>query len=273
MESQSQLQQKIKKDLMQQLAFAQSRPTCRQCWKYTDRKGGLQCYGHGGSDVGVDNDAGVASSGKSIASGDADGKGVSHELGEEASIDAVLADLSVSDQLAFLKNFVFDRGVISELLEMKLLVVTNDSEIGMLTIKLQCDPSRLSLEQQREFKKFVNAVVLQELEQFKKANGIKMDCCKIEKNKDSQIKAITISLPTAALYDAFIQRLANKNLLPLDVLQPQNATQNRHTPFSTQLSPATQKQLAEEELHANKRPSSIKSPLNTNGPKPKGFVG
>ena len=55
--------------------------------------------------------------------------------------------------------------------------------------------------------------ILQELDDFKKENHISAACVSVIHDKEGNILSLTLTLPTLALYDAFILQLAN-NLLP-----------------------------------------------------------
>jgi CubicO group peptidase (beta-lactamase class C family) len=106
----------------------------------------------------------------------------------------------------------FDSEIIAELVAKGLLLIDNDRESMTLTVKLQCEPNSLSKEQRHELKKFMGAL-LKELNDFKEINHLSDDGVTFVKDTEGNVLSIRITLPTIALYDAFIQRLAN-NLLP-----------------------------------------------------------
>ncbi len=92
--------------------------------------------------------------------------------------------------------------------------------------------------------------------------------------------SLRISLPTPTLYDAFIQRLASKNLLPVQnieqqknekVVYPEGTNHFNPTPLSNKPTPENKKTIEEEIQKTGQKKSSIhpKSPLD--GLKPKGW--
>ena len=109
---------------------------------------------------------------------------------------------------------LFDAETISELLFTKLLIIENDSEKGVLTIKLQCFPKELSEEQRNKLKKFI-AAIMHELTEFEKENGISEPCNKVSNDQDGNLLSLRICVPKPSLFDAFIQRLNSKHLLPI----------------------------------------------------------
>jgi hypothetical protein len=100
------------------------------------------------------------------------------------------------------------------MLSQGLLMIDNDRERGILSIKLLCDPKILSAEQKTEFEKFISAI-LRELSEFKAENNISADCAVLQKDRDQNILSLQVRLSKPSLYDAFIRRLAGRQLLPL----------------------------------------------------------
>jgi len=94
-----------------------------------------------------------------------------------------------------------------------LLLVDSDRESMTLTIKLLCEPNELTQEQSEELKKFM-AAIIKEFNEFKEENHLSNDCIKTIQDEKGNLLSLRITLPTLALYDAFIQRLAN-NLVPV----------------------------------------------------------
>lgn len=270
--------QQLENNRTREAAADKAKPRCSICGKYTDKKTSPQCFGHGGG-------GGGSSGGES---GDKAGKDDATILskspsqvdtGNKAETSAIGSNVALTSQLE-LNDIKFNPEVISELLSKKLLVIDNDREKGILTIKLQCDPNSLSPEQRNELKKFVNAV-LNELNEFKKEKGLSADCYKIEKDKDGNILSLRIALPTPTLYDSFIQRLASKNLLPVQNIEqikneknvyPEGANHFNPTPLSTKLTPENKKPIEDESQKAEKSSIHPKSPFDgLKGPKPKGW--
>jgi hypothetical protein len=185
---------------------------------------------------------------------------------------------------------MFNPDVIAELLAKKLLFINNDRDSGILTIKLQCDPNLLTEDQKNELKKFVDAI-LKELDEFKKENGISANCATLEKDKEGNILSLRINLPTPKIYDDFIMRLADKNLLPMQniqqeaeekILYEEGKNHFNPTPLSTKLMPSANHNrksitVAETLQLENEKPQSVKesSPMRPksilDGLKPKGW--
>ena len=189
------------------------KPRCPNptCGKYTDKKTLPQCFGHG-DDV----------SSEKSASKDNAGKGLGHTIPSKVANTADQSSHVITEQLTDanlspkpqLGETPFDPEIISDLLAKRLLFIDNNNELGTLTIKLLCNPKDLSPKQRDEFKKFVDAI-LKTLEEFKKENSISNRCNLLKKDKEGNILSLRIMSLNPPHYDAFIQRLSNKNLLPL----------------------------------------------------------
>jgi hypothetical protein len=176
---------------------------------------------------------------------------------------------------------MFNSEIISELLSKKLLMIDNDKERGILTIKLQCDPKLLSEEQRNELKKFVNTI-LKELDAFKKEHKISANCAIINKDNEGNILSLRIALPVPKIYDTFIQRLAVKNLLPTQNIKQQAKEKIVYkegmnhfnlNSLSTKPTPAMNKQVKSmdetEQYKKEQKSSSIRPRSPLDGPKPK----
>jgi hypothetical protein len=240
------------------------------------KKTSPQCFGHGG---------GGGGSSESTSKGE--GKGLDNTPSKTADTVAQssnvmtdrMTDLSLGLQPQ-LGEKPFNPEIISELLSKRLLLIDNDRELGTLTIKLLCNPKDLSPEQRNELKKFVDTI-LRELEEFKKENGISNSCKLLEQDKEGNILSLRIALPTPTLYDAFIQRLASKNLLPLQnieqkpkerVAYQEGINHFNPTPLSTKPTPENKKTVEDELQKAEKSSIHLKSPFDgLKGPKPKGW--
>ncbi|GEM_PF-4034596 len=175
-----------------------------------------------------------------------------------------------------LSRMRFNPEVISELLFKRILLIEN-SDSGMLTVRLLLSPSTLSDDQRKELKKFIKSI-LAELDAFKKENGILADC--VEKDKSNEYN-LFISFPTKPkMYDKFIQLLAEKQLLPMQIIKQQENKQPVYqkdmnlfnlTPFSTKLTYASGKKanLIDEDLIKKEKALSIRPRTPSDGPKPK----
>ncbi|MGC3900912.1 hypothetical protein ACPV5X_02195 [Legionella pneumophila] len=141
----------------------------------------------------------------------------------------------------------FDPNTIAELLSQKLLFIENDRELMTLTI--QCDPDLLSPKQLNEVNKFVQSI-LNEWNEFKKENP-NAGQLTIKKDSSGNIFYFQATLSTQALYDAFMERLAN-HLVPNADLQDKTQRElgqetTTPTPFSTVPKPTVSKKTKEEE--------------------------
>lgn len=107
----------------------------------------------------------------------------------------------------------FDPEIIEKLIADGKLLVDSDRESMTLKLKLQCDPNELTPKQRHELKKFMEAII-NEFSKFKEENHLSDDCIQILQDEEGNIRSLRITMPTLALYDAFIQQLAN-NLVPV----------------------------------------------------------
>jgi hypothetical protein len=167
-------------------------------------------------------------------------------------------------------SMLFNSEVISDLLAKNLLLIDSNNELGILSIK--CNPELLSKDQKNDLKKFID-VLLKELDAFKKEKGISANCVTINKDHAGNIVSLRITLPKPAMYDSFIQRLVNKNILPAQVQQKNDKAQYQEginhfhpTPLLMKPTPAIHHKKDEEKT-STIRP---KSPLD--GLKPKGWT-
>lgn len=106
----------------------------------------------------------------------------------------------------------FDPEIIAELIAKGLLLVDSDRVSMTLSIKLQCEPSQLTEEQREELKKFMESII-KEFNDFKEENHLSDNCIQTIQDEEGNIRSLRITMPALALYDAFIQQLAN-NLVP-----------------------------------------------------------
>lgn len=107
----------------------------------------------------------------------------------------------------------FDPEIIEKLIADGKLLVDSDRESMTLKLELQCDPNELTPKQRHELKKFME-VIINEFSEFKEENHLSDDCIQILQDEEGNIHSLRITMPTLALYDAFIQQLAN-NLVPV----------------------------------------------------------
>ncbi|CZH14155.1 hypothetical protein SDA22_12320 [Legionella pneumophila serogroup 1] len=107
----------------------------------------------------------------------------------------------------------FDPEIIEKLIADGKLLVDSDRESMTLKLELQCDPNELTPKQRHELKKFMEAII-NEFSEFKEDNHLSDDCIQILQDEKGNIHSLRITMPTLALYDAFIQHLAN-NLVPV----------------------------------------------------------
>jgi hypothetical protein len=194
---------------------------------------------------------------------------------------------------------IFNPDVIKELLSNKVLSIKNDRDNGQFTIKI--DPSewcKLPSEHKEELQKFINAIV-HEFKEFKNQldpsdqkkcyytaqddqGGI------IEKDDQRPILSLNIRIASPKLYDAFIAKL-NKNENIKNVLQCAEQLEKNVDQKDMRISDSTSSKekmpnkIPTQATHESNQPdkqkpdkeekysSRIRSPLSTDGPKPKGF--
>lgn len=174
---------------------------------------------------------------------------------------------------AFGSESGFDPEIIAELLAKQLVLVKSDRESMTLTIQLLCEYTVLSEEQRAALKQFMEAII----KEFKAENHLSSDCITIIQDENKNGLSLRITMPTLALYDAFIQQLAN-NLMPApspraqkdDVTKDKSLTIN---PLSMESKPSNKdKSTKPEEIELNKniKPEEEKqalfnpSPFNMN---------
>ena len=174
-------------------------------------------------------------------------------------------------------EFSFDPEIIAELIAKGLLLVDGlNSELMTLTINLLCRPNVLTEEQREELKKFMEAII-KEFNEFKEENHLSDECIQIIQDEEGNIRSLRITMPTLALYDAFIQRLAN-NLVPIPSPKAQEKDESQKTqrvalvPLSIEPKPSksTQDKVEHDEVQAPKKEEDEEqkifnpSPFSTN---------
>ncbi len=237
--------QQIKEAEKKEAAAEAAKVRCRTCFKEIAPK--RLCSGHGGGNGGGDSATSDKTSEEKPTSGVDQSLTISNKVDETS--DGILDGFG-SEELDLESSF--DPKIIEELIAKGLLLVENDRASMTLTIKLLCEPNVLTEEQRKEFKKFMEAII-KEFYEFKDENNLSNDCMSIIQDAEGNILSLRINMPTLALYDAFIQRLAN-NLVPVpnpkaqereEVIKDQRVAPN---PFSMQPKPSSS---AHEEVEGN----------------------
>lgn len=234
-----------------------------------------RCGGHGGGGGGGGGDSGGSDKTSEDKKSLDDGKPINsksgHSVDSEKGLTNLVNEQEAGEDIELQAESAeerFNPDIIAMLVADKKLLIENDSEAGVITIKLRCDPSSLSDKQKSELKKFINAI-LDELDAFKKENGITTNCKTIDQDKEGNILSLRIALPTPQLYDNFIKRLAD-NLLPPQKLEQQEKTGANHqagkndfnpTPFSRNARPDANKKVKS----LAEREEGIASLTKTNG--------
>lgn len=185
---------------------------CKTCFKEIAPK--RLCSGHGGG-------GGGASETSDKASDEKANPGEDKSLSKPGKVVETTDEMfGAFDSEARVLDSHFDPEIIADLIAKGLLLVDNDRESLTLTIKLLCEPDVLTEEQRDELQKFIEAI-LTEFNAFKEENNLSSDCLEIiQDDRKGNIISLRITMPTLALYDAFIQRLAN-NLVPVPGLKAQ----------------------------------------------------
>ncbi|HAU4045946.1 TPA: hypothetical protein U2K22_003204 [Legionella pneumophila] len=236
--------EKIKEAGKKESASEDAKVRCKVCFKEIAPK--RLCSGHGGGGGG----------GGDSASSDK----ISEERPSQKVIettDELIDEFALMEDSEAIDEKSFDTEVIAELIAKGLLLVDSDREAKTLTIKLLCDPNVLTEEQREELKKFMEAIT-KEYNEFKEENSLSDDCIKITHDENGNMSSLRITMPTLALYDVFIQRLAN-NLAPIpshkaqerkDVTKDQGLDPN---PLSMEPKPYNKDKLSKrEEMEPNK---------------------
>ena len=141
----------------------------------------------------------------------------------------------------------------AEVIAKGLLLVDSDRESMTLTIQLLCEPNVLTGEQRKKLNKFMEAII-KEFNAFKEEKHLPDGCMKMIQDEKGNLLSLRITMPSFALYDAFIQRLAN-NLVPIPGPKAQEkdeATTDQSlapNPLSMKPKPSTSKR---EEIEPNK---------------------
>ncbi|KTD77910.1 hypothetical protein Lwor_1792 [Legionella worsleiensis] len=221
---------------------------CKVCFKEIAPK--RLCSGHGGGGGGGDSASSDKTSEEKASQGE--DKSLAQPSKVVETTDALIGEYG-SEELDLESSF--DPEIIAELIAKGLLLVDSDRESKTITIKLLCEPKALTEEQREELKKFIGAIT-KEFNEFKEENNLSKDCIKITQDGKGNIISLRITMPTLALYDAFIQRLAN-NLVQIPSLKAQErdeVTKERSLsphPLSMEPKPSN-KSSKQEEIEHNK---------------------
>lgn len=251
------LQELKKEKAKQEAASEAARILCKVCFREILPK--RICRGHGGSGGGG---GGSESGSEEKKSQQEENQSLSSPL--EKPIDgAVHFDLEFEPDFMTKGNDLdsfqsteetFDPAIIAELMDKELLIVNLDRESKSIT--LECTFDSLSPVQKNEFKKFLEAI-LKECNAFKERHHLSNDCVKVAKDEKGNICDIRITLPTVALYDAFLQQLAS-NLLPVPSPELRTQSQNQQilntpTPLSLEPKPSNDKSVIDRKDIASKK--------------------
>lgn len=231
---------------------------CRVCFKEIAPT--PRCFGHGGGGGGGGGDGGAGKEAEEKSQGQDKSPTSSGKIIETS--DGLNEFASIGENEDFNSASDFDPDLISELIDKGLLLVDSDRESMTLIIKLLCEPNELTEEQRKELKKFMEAI-LREFNNLKEENNLPENCITIIRDEKGNISSLRITMPTLALYDALIQRLAN-NLVPIPSLNAQqrdDAAIDRSlalNPFSKEPRPSN-KTIKEEELAPEKNLAAVKT--------------
>ncbi len=235
---------------------------CRTCFKEIAPT--RRCFGHGGGGGGGDGGSGKTSE-ETASPGEDKSLTKSGKVVETTDELVEFALMGDSEELDLESSF--DPEIIADLIAKGLLLVDSDRDSMTLTIKLLCEPNALTEEQREELKKFMEAII-KEFNEFKEENNLSDDCIQMTQDEEGNILSLRITMPTLALYDAFIQRLAN-NLVPIpnpkaqekeEVTKDQSLAPN---PLSMEPKPSNKDKLSKrEEVEPNKEEEEEQKPFN-----------
>lgn len=224
---------------------------CRVCFKEIAPT--PRCFGHGGGGGGDGGSSGASENKAATSTIGSQSLTQSEKITATEEWQAVFNSMSDTDLESILDEKSFDPEIIAELIAEGLLLIDNDRESITLSIILQCEPNLLTKEQRHELKKFMVAI-LKEFNEFKKENQLSENCMKIIQDEKGNILSLRITMPTLALYDTFIQRLAN-NLTPSPSrsrkIQEEDEVTKDHNlapnPFSMEPKPSSSHEQVEED--------------------------
>lgn len=243
--------EKIKEAENKEAAAEGAKQRCKTCFKEIAPT--RRCFGHGGGGGGGDGGSGETSEEKASY-------GEDKSLTKSGKVETAGEFASMGDNEELDLESSFDPEIIEQLIADGKLLVDSDRESMTLTIKLLCEPNELTEEQREELKKFMEAIK-KEFNEFKEENNLSDDCMEIIQDEEGNIRSLRITMPTLALYDAFIQRLAN-NLVPIPSPKAQEKDESQKTqrvvptPASTEPKPSsksTQDKVEHDEVQSPKK--------------------
>ncbi|MFO8785461.1 hypothetical protein SDB96_15510 [Legionella pneumophila serogroup 1] len=245
--------EKLKEVEKKEAAAEGAKVRCRTCFKEIAPT--RRCFGHGGGGGGGDGGSGKTSEEKASSGED---KSLTKSGKVVESTDELMGEFaSMGDGEGLDLESSFDPEIIEQLIADGKLLVDSDRESLTLTIKLLCEPNELTEEQREELKKFMEAII-KEFNEFKKENNLSDDCLQLTQDEEGNILSLRITMPTLALYDAFIQRLAN-NLVPIPTPKAQEkdevTKEQRFAPNPLSMEPKPSykdKPSKQEEIESNK---------------------
>lgn len=243
------LDQLNKKEAERKEAAAEAaKSRCRICLKeiYPIRR----CFGHGS---GESDGAGDPSEEKTLLNDEAFSTHSKRMLEDTEKCISELDSMKENKELELLNEKHFDQSVITELLKKGLLLIDNNRASMTLTIKLLCQHHFLTKAQQDELEKFMK-IALNEFNAFKKQHHLSHNCIQVIRDDKKNILSLRMTVPTLALYDAFIQSLTNNLLATLNpALEQKNKSQEEQNtalnPFSMEpkIKPAKQEKIKADE--------------------------
>ncbi len=251
------LQQFNKETEKKEAAAEAAKTRCRTCFKEIAPV--PRCFGHGGGGSSSD-----SPSEEKVSQGEE--KLLSKLEKSVEDMDDLISEFDATEYGEELnadsdeKDFAPE--IIADLIAKELLVVNNDRKSMTFTIQLQCAPSSLTKEQRHELKKYMTAI-LNEFNEFKKENKLSDDCLKVSQDAQGNITSLHVTMPTLAIYDAFIQRLAN-NLVPTpnpkaqvndDVKNEQRFSPN---PYLMEPKPTKQNEVEKDDIVENETKESMR---------------
>ena len=238
--------EKIKEAEKKESAAEAAKQRCKTCFKEIAPK--RLCSGHGGGSGGGDSATSDKTSEEKASSGE--DKFLTKPGKVTETTDEMIGEF-VSEELDLESSF--DPEIIEKLIADGKLLVDSDRESMTLKLELQCDPNELTPKQRHELKKFMEAII-KEFNEFKEENNLSDDCIHIIQDEEGNIRSLRITMPTLALYDTFIQRLAN-NLVPVPSpkAQEKDEVTKEHSiapnPLSVEPKPSNKSSKHEESEH------------------------
>ena len=212
--------EKIKEAEKKESAAEAAKLRCRVCFREIAPK--RLCSGHGGGGGGGDSTTSDKTYEEKASPGE--DKSLTKPRKEVETADELIGEFGAEELDS---ESSFDPEIIAELIAKELLLVDSDRESMTLTIKLLCEPNVLTEEQREELKKFMEAII-KKFNAFKEENHLSDECIQIIQDEEGNIRSLRITMPTLALYDAFIQRLAN-NLVPIPSPKAQARDESQKT--------------------------------------------